>query len=132
MLKNELNVAKQAQHSLEEQKSANLVLKETIDRLRQDLEEIRKNNDSTSSPGSSAPNSLSAGAGGKIRKGKGIRMLSSLAAELGDKDVPEVMVEDEGERSSAHDSDNFEEETVITTRRKRVSHVSCVDEWACF
>lgn len=117
MLKVELSVAHQAQHSLEEQKAANLVLKDTIDRLRQDLDEIR--NSHASSEGS-APSSLGAAGGSKVNVSKTKKVLHTLASEMGVQGATPVIVEEEATSPTA--SDGFEE-TVITTRRKRVSHI---------
>lgn len=127
MLKSELDVAKQAQRSLEEQKSANTVLKETVDRLRFDLEEIRNSQHADGSSGGSTPYSLGIASGLRAKKGKGgIRTLTSLATEMalgeneGDEasEVPERRIVSLGEEL---ETDTFEEETVITTRRRRVS-----------
>jgi hypothetical protein len=122
-LKAELAVAQQAQHSLEEQKCANLVLKETIDRLRLDLDEIR--NSHSSEANLSAPNSLGVAGGlhAKTKGSKNKKAFPSLAAELGEYDAPTVVVEEDAQSTTTteeHDSDAYDEE-IITTRRRRVS-----------
>lgn len=120
-LKAELSVARQAQDSLEEQKHANLMLKETIDRLRLDIDEIRTTTTSTTngSAGSSARSTLTKS--GAVTK----KALASLAAELGE------LQDDEKEDSLVEDAASDEEtttggsgfvETIITTSRKRVSN----------
>ena len=64
-LEAQLNIAREAQVQLEEQKQENLMLKETIDRMRFDMDELRMKADGSnvhsgsSGGGQSAQNSIS-------------------------------------------------------------------------
>ncbi|KAJ7067401.1 hypothetical protein C8F01DRAFT_1208443 [Mycena amicta] len=75
-LEQDLAVAQQAHMQLDEQKQENMMLKETIDRMRFDLDEMRSNNASTltgggSSGQSSAANTISKSLGAELLKMKG-------------------------------------------------------------
>lgn len=116
-LRSDLAIAQQAQFSLDEQKAANLVLKETIDRLRLDLDEIRN----TANP---APNSLGPNDGAVINRTR--KSLSTLDVELAETETSvggsrasSVIASSDSDELS-HGEDGFEE-TVITTRRRTVS-----------
>ena len=79
LLEQDLALAQQAQTSLDEQKQENLMLKETIDRMRFDMDELRatlaSNAPTAGSGGSSAPGSVSRSLGaellGKMKNGSG-------------------------------------------------------------
>ena len=79
MLEQDLGIAQQAQASLDEQKHQNLMLKETIDRMRFDMDELRaglaSNASATGSGAGSAPSSVSRSLGaellGKLTDGGG-------------------------------------------------------------
>ena len=113
-------VAQQTQETLEEQKQANLMLKETIDRLRLDLDEIRTITAApASSGGSSARSTLTKNAVSK-------KALTTLAVELGgnmddgiDEEITSPNDDKEGEEAGFM-------ETIITTSRKRVGCSTCV------
>ncbi|KAF8340556.1 uncharacterized protein EI90DRAFT_2080986 [Cantharellus anzutake] len=115
-LKAELAAAQSAHQSLEEQKQANQMLRETIDRLRLDLDEIRISN--TAGGGKDSAKSTAINQRGHASK----RSVASLAAELRDrfdlKDAAADGVEVQ-ELDSGDDDDEFVE-TIITTSRKRV------------
>ncbi|KAF9519695.1 hypothetical protein BS47DRAFT_1079712 [Hydnum rufescens UP504] len=113
-LKAELNVAQQAQETLEQQKQANFMLKETIDRLRLDLDEIRTTTTGPgSSGGSSARSTLT-----KVAMSK--KALASLAAELSGNlydEIDEETTLPDGDQEAGGEA-GFE--TIITTSRKRI------------
>lgn len=79
LLEQDLGIAQQAQASLDEQKHQNLMLKETIDRMRFDMDELRaglaSNASASGSGSSSAPGSVSRSLGaellGKLSDGGG-------------------------------------------------------------
>jgi len=125
-LEAELAVAQQAQASLDEQKQENLMLKETIDRMRFDMDELRNGltNNAANNAASSAPNSVS--------KSLGAELLSKMRNDggwLDDDDDDEeantslnsldIGVED-------HDDDTEGEDVIqtIITRKKRVCVLS--------
>ena len=70
LLEQDLALAQQAQTSLDEQKQENLMLKETIDRMRFDMDELRatlaSNAPSVGSGGNSAPGSVSRSLGAEL------------------------------------------------------------------
>ena len=110
----ELAIARQAQAELEDQKQENLVLKETIDRLRFDLDELRTR-EHTGSGGPSATTSQF----GSVSKSLGAELMNrweSLAPD--DEDTENV--EDEEEDEEDTDTDGEEMIQTIITRKKRV------------
>ncbi|KAF7972429.1 hypothetical protein HWV62_17996 [Athelia sp. TMB] len=126
-LEAELGVAQQAHTQLDEQKQENLMLKETIDRMRFDMDEMRNNAASASSAAGGGPGS----AAGSMSKSLGAELLG----KMGDGDWDEVKargrIELEEETSSesevtvvetASDGEETEGEDVvqtIITRKKR-------------
>lgn len=113
-LETDLSTARQAEGFLETQKQENLQLKETIDRMRFDLDEAR------------AAASATLGAGGHTRGPTSSSGPATLSRNLGDEiqrrlqdaqQVREETVEEDGEEYV---------ETVVTTQRKRVSKTSFV------
>ncbi|KAJ7196768.1 hypothetical protein GGX14DRAFT_504610 [Mycena pura] len=122
-LERELAIAQQAHAQLDEQKQENMLLKETIDRMRFDLDEMRNNAGAVASGSSgqnSAANTMSKSLGaellglGKMKGGWG-----------GMEDDDEEDVEEEGVTSSgtadADDNDTEGEDVIqtIITRKKR-------------
>jgi len=121
-LQEELEIARQAHHELEEQKQENLLLKETIDRLRFDLDELRTTH-------ANATNAT----GVNSNKGSMSRSLANeLKAKLEAADEEESDDDEAGGDLSmtsvgtAMDSDEDNEyiETIITAQRRRVSLLS--------
>lgn len=119
----ELKEAKEIIEMLEEQKNENLQLKETIDRLRLDLDEIRtqaraqadlKNN--------SASSTLSRSASG--RESIPITLSKSLGRELArrfaDQDEDEESHETQERKKTGHEAEESYEEEIVTTRRRLV------------
>lgn len=118
-LEQELDTAEQAHAQLDEQKQENLLLKETIDRMRFDMDEMR----SAAAP-SLAANSGTSSASNTISKSLGAELLGKMNAWGLDNDVEGD--DDEGSSGSAvdleMDDDDTESEDVIQTiiTRKRV------------
>ena len=124
LLEQDLGITQQAQASLDEQKHQNLMLKETIDRMRFDMDELRaglaSNASATGSGTTSAPSSVS--------KSLGAELLSKLTDSGG-------WLDDEDEGDSAETlrvlgieggGDDTEDEDIvqtIITRTKKVGHV---------
>ncbi|KAG7451386.1 uncharacterized protein BT62DRAFT_1071960 [Guyanagaster necrorhizus] len=114
-LESELELAQQVQAQLDEQKQENLLLKETIDRMRFDMDEMRNNASSVmggSSGNSSAANTLS--------KSLGAELASKIKGSWGLEDKEDV--EDEGDSAATtveHDSDGEDVIQTIITRKKR-------------
>ncbi|KAH9846647.1 hypothetical protein C2E23DRAFT_890636 [Lenzites betulinus] len=117
-LESELLVAQQAQISLDEQKQENMLLKETIDRMRFDMDELRNSASSLEKGGGSG----TASAQGSVSKSLGAELLSKMKDGKWDMDE-----EAEDEQSSLEaevegDEDETESEDVvqtIITRTKR-------------
>lgn len=133
----ELSVAQQTQYSLDEQKVENIGLKETIDRLRLELDELRN----TSSP---AKGSFGSSGGSMMLKGGARKSFTTLDMELSEI-KGDVDDDDQTDAATAvgtpMDDDAFSvgsdgfEETIITTRRRRVSHnvqISMIYSDLCF
>ena len=139
VLENELSVAQQAHAQLDEQKQENLMLKETIDRMRFDMDEMRNNAASSAAQGSgqsSAANTLS--------KSLGAELMGKMSGEEWEKikDKPFGTEEHDDDEAKENDSDTFTEEVVVNlnsddeetesedvvqtiiTRKKRVSLLS--------
>ncbi|KAF8322707.1 hypothetical protein DL93DRAFT_2162825 [Clavulina sp. PMI_390] len=125
-LQSELQIASEAHHQLQEQKANNLQLKETIDRLRLDLDEIRNVN-TPPNPGSNA--------GTMMLKNKKRMSLLTLDQELGgSEDEAQGSVVEGSEVATRADSplddaefsvdDEGFEETIITRRRKAIQRRS--------
>lgn len=123
VLENELAIAQQAHAQLDEQKQENLLLKETIDRMRFDMDEMR-NNAVTTVMGGSGQSS----AANTMTKSLGAELLGKMKGGWGMQDE-----EDEGEEETdisveMEDDEETESEDVIQTiitRKKRVSFSLC-------
>ncbi|KAF7312716.1 hypothetical protein MIND_00286400 [Mycena indigotica] len=118
-LEEELAAAQQAHIQLDEQKQENMLLKETIDRMRFDLDEMRSNNASAvaggSSGHSSAANTISKSLGAELLKMKG-----------GWNDEPEEEAADVPASTSSPNEDDEDTEgedviqTIITRKKRKV------------
>lgn len=121
-LEADLSIAQQAHAQLDEQKQENLMLKETIDRMRFDMDEMRSAATSAamggSSAGSSAANSMSKSLGaelmGKMKGGWGMDE-EEEGEEEGEGDSSESLEIEEGESTEGEDVIQ-----TIITRKKRV------------
>ncbi|KAF8212534.1 hypothetical protein K438DRAFT_1709125 [Mycena galopus ATCC 62051] len=124
MLEAEIGVAQQAHAQLDEQKQENMLLKETIDRMRFDLDEMRSMNTGSGGVGgsgqSSAANSISKSLGqellGKMKGGWG-----GMESE-GEEDAEEDTEEGGSSATPGAEDEDTEGEDVIQTiitRKKR-------------
>jgi hypothetical protein len=136
-LESELSIAQQAHAQLDEQKQENLMLKETIDRMRFDMDEMRSNAASTATGGggssgqSSRSNTMSKSLGaellGKMTGAHWEKMRGNQWGIAGGEGQGEGEEEGEsGETVVNLDSDGEETEgedvvQTIITRKKRVS-----------
>lgn len=128
----ELSLAQQAHSQLDEQKQENMLLKETIDRMRFDMDEMRNNasalgaNSGHSSSSNTISKSLGAELAGKMKGAWGI-----------EENIPEDEPDDASEGSTvveAEESDSTEGEDVIQTiitRKKRVRVSPCNSNVSC-
>ncbi|KZT67427.1 hypothetical protein DAEQUDRAFT_391530 [Daedalea quercina L-15889] len=120
-IESELSVAQQAQAQLDEQKQENMMLKETIDRMRFDMDEMRNSASSNANQGGSGAASVR----GSVSRSLGAELLSKMKdlkddveleeeEEVADESIVSPGVED-------HDTEGEEDlvETIITTRTKR-------------
>ncbi|KAF5374495.1 hypothetical protein D9615_009115 [Tricholomella constricta] len=119
-LENELSVAQQAHAQLDEQKQENLLLKETIDRMRFDMDEMRNNAVAATggSGQSSATNSVSKSLGaellGKMRGGWG---MDAEEEQVVEEELSNVSIEvDDGEETEGEDVI----QTIITRKKRKV------------
>lgn len=111
----ELSLAQQAHAQLAVQKQENLVLKETIDRMRFDMDEMR--NAATNATAGSGPSS----AANSISKSLGAELMGKMGGSWDGED------EDEGgelDMDEDEDTEDDEEDVIqtIITRKKRVSY----------
>ncbi|CAK5269566.1 unnamed protein product [Mycena citricolor] len=119
-LEQELVVANQAHVQLDEQKQENMLLKETIDRMRYDLDEMRSNSailGGTPSGQSSAPSSIS--------KSLGAELLGKMKG-WGGMDGESENEDDEDDDSSTPKEDEDTEgedviQTIITRKKRKVT-----------
>lgn len=123
----ELETARQAETYLDAQKVENLSLKETINRLRADLDELRLNSSGGRSPGGvsmsrsgSRKDASDDGTMGKSLEKELWRQLMAGKVEEGE----EGDREESGGEESPPDGDDSYIETFITTSRRRVSPFS--------
>ncbi|GAA5889951.1 hypothetical protein JCM5296_003659 [Sporobolomyces johnsonii] len=112
-LEEDLLVARRAQDSLDDQKQENLMLKETIDRLRFDLDEMRvasrkSGSLDTGSPGD--PNSPAKSLAASISKSLGREIANRMAEQEEESDS------DEGEETEGEDEEV--DDIIVTTHRR--------------
>ena len=112
-LKGDLAIAQQAHAQLDEQRQENLMLKETIDRMRFEMDEMQNN-----------ASGLGGGAGSRGSSQKG-SLSKSLGGELFGKIGPQWGVEDEGSDGEEFEPDEGDTEgedviQTIITRKMRV------------
>ncbi|SCV68675.1 BQ2448_796 [Microbotryum intermedium] len=113
-LEADLRVASQAQDTLDAQKQENLVLKETIDRLRFDLEEMQSSNRKSGFLEGGMPDSPDRAGMNSMSRSLGKELARNLAQEA--MAARREAEEDSGESGEAEDSDEVNE-TVVTTHR---------------
>ena len=122
ILEGELSIAQQAQAQLDEQKQENMMLKETIDRMRFDMDELRNSAHSLDKGGGSG----TASAHGSVSKSLGAELLSKMKDgkwEMDDEEVEDEQSSVELEGTPEEDDTESEDyvQTIIT-RTKRVGH----------
>lgn len=116
-LEAELSHAQQAHAQLDEQKQENLMLKETIDRMRFEMDEMRNLSAMAAGQG---PGSGSGSARGSMSKSLGAELLGKIGAQWGmDDEEEEEGLDFDGEDQ---DTEGEEEDVIqtIITRKKRV------------
>ena len=122
-LEDELTKAQEAQRELDEQKQENLMLKETIDRMRFDMDEMRH------SLASGMSNAGSAGSGNSsamntVSKSLGAELLGKMKWGMEDEEEEEQDEEGAEDNDQVPSGEETEGEDVIQTiitRKKRVS-----------
>ncbi|KAI0671802.1 hypothetical protein C8Q78DRAFT_1189665 [Trametes maxima] len=120
-MESELIVAQQAQATLDEQKQENMLLKETIDRMRYDMDELRNSASSLEKGGGSG----TASAQGSVSKSLGAELLSKMKDGKWDMDEEveeepnsfEVEVEAEDDETEGEDV----VQTIITRTKRKVA-----------
>lgn len=119
MLERELSASQQAHASLDDQKQENLMLKETIDRMRFDMDELRNglSSNAAGSGNTSAPSSISKSLGAellsKMRNGGG--WMDDEQEEEEPNTSTEIQIDDQDEDTEGEDVIQ-----TIITRKKRV------------
>jgi hypothetical protein len=114
-LEADLSIAQQAHEQLDEQKHENMLLKETIDRMRFDMDEMRNAAVGGVVVGYGAPGS----APGSVSKSLGAEMLGKMTW-LGEEEGREVGEVDGEEEQDDTEGEEEEEIQTIITRKKRV------------
>ncbi|KAI0034754.1 hypothetical protein K488DRAFT_44761 [Vararia minispora EC-137] len=95
MLERDLEIAQETQATLDGQKHENLLLKETIDRLRFDIDELRNGQAHTAQPGgSSQPASISRSLGAEMSRTLGGRAELEESATIEDAETDEEVTEE--------------------------------------
>ncbi|KAH8831241.1 hypothetical protein DL96DRAFT_1667632 [Flagelloscypha sp. PMI_526] len=114
-LETELNVAARAQEELDQQKQENLLLKETIDRMKFDLDELRNKEtwNGRNSGYSSAVNTMS--------KSLGAELSAKLKDGSWNMDDDLSKEEDEVEEISEGEEDEDVVQTIITRKKRKVA-----------
>ncbi|KZT23119.1 hypothetical protein NEOLEDRAFT_1180343 [Neolentinus lepideus HHB14362 ss-1] len=132
ILESELVAAQQTHAQLEEQKQENMLLKETIDRMRFDMDELRTSAASQTQGGTGT----GASAKNTISKSLGAELLGKMKGAMWDGEEEEA--EDEGEGSESTTAVEEEEssgtegedviQTIITRTKKRVARSGKVEK----
>ena len=123
-LEMDLSIAQQAHAQLDEQKQENLLLKETIDRMRFDMDEMRNSATSAATGGGSSGQSSAANT---VSKSLGAELMGKMRGGWGMGDEEEDEEAEDGSLGALVDVDKDEDtesedviQTIIT-RKKRVS-----------
>lgn len=119
-IESELTIAQQAQVQLDEQKQENMMLKETIDRMRFDMDEMRN----------SAANIAQGGSGtasvrGSVSRSLGAELLSKMKDLTEENDEEEEEEVEETIMSPSPEDNDTEGEDVVETIITRTKRVSC-------
>ena len=115
LLERDLEVLSVAQTHLDEQKQQNLFLKETIDRVRYEMDEMRN-----AVPGNIAGSGLSS-ASNTINKSLGAELMGRMKFDMDDDEELEgdTAIED-GDRTEGEEDEEEDVVQTIITKRKRV------------
>ncbi|KAG6898670.1 hypothetical protein C0993_005247 [Termitomyces sp. T159_Od127] len=119
LLEDELSIAHQAHVQLDEQKQENLLLKETIDRMRFDMDEMRHNivvSHGSGSGQSSATNTMSRSLGAELAKVKG-----GWAMDEEEEQEVEGQVLDDGVEEGEETEGEDVVQTIITRTKRKVA-----------
>ncbi len=129
-LEAELEVAQQVQAQLDEQKQENLLLKETIDRMRFDMDELR-NNLTVAQGGSSSGTSSRANT---MSKTLGAELANRMKDGWGGDEEEEAAPTEEEEETTVEDGSDGESfvQTIITRKRvcAFISHHVLADDYS--
>ncbi|OJA15153.1 hypothetical protein AZE42_04685 [Rhizopogon vesiculosus] len=121
-LEEELSIAQQAHAQLDEQKQENLMLKETIDRMRFDMDEMR--NAATNAAAASGPSS----AANTVSKSLGAELMGQMGGSWEHEDDGVEKEGDSGELDLDEDEDTEDEEdviqTIITRKKRKVARAN--------
>ncbi|OAX32911.1 hypothetical protein K503DRAFT_869881 [Rhizopogon vinicolor AM-OR11-026] len=122
-LEEELSIAQQAHAQLDEQKQENLMLKETIDRMRFDMDEMR--NAATNAAAASGPSS----AANTVSKSLGAELMGQMGGSWEHEDDGVETEGDSGELDLDEDEDTEDEEedviqTIITRKKRKVARAN--------
>ena len=119
-LESQLTLAGESQRQLEEQKQENLLLKETIDRMRFDMDELRTKADSQFGGANNAAMSQAS-----IGKNLGAELARALNEDTDIDTADEDTAVDESEAGDANDTESEDVIQTIITHKKRVSR-TCI------
>lgn len=119
-LENELAIAQQAHVQLDEQKQENLLLKETIDRMRFDMDEMR--NSAVAATGGSGQSSAT----NTMSKSLGAELMGKMKGGWGMQDEGEDATDEEVDVSAEAEEDEETEsedviQTIITRKKRKVA-----------
>ena len=121
LLERDLEILSISQSHLDEQKQQNLMLKETIDRLRYEMDEMRN-----AAPGNIAGSGLSSGAN-TISKSLGAELMGKMKFDMDsdeELDESDTAVED-GNKTEVEEEEEEDVVETIITKRKRVWIILC-------
>ncbi|KAH9945143.1 uncharacterized protein BXZ73DRAFT_38211 [Epithele typhae] len=127
LLESDLAIALQAQAQLDEQKNENMLLKETIDRMRFDMDELRNMAHSDKGGGSGT-----ASAHGSVSKSLGMELLNKMKDgkwELEEEDTdsePSIEIEGTPEEDDT-ESEDFVQTIITRTKRKVASRAKHIE-----
>jgi hypothetical protein len=125
LLEQDLALAQQAQTSLDEQKQENLMLKETIDRMRFDMDELRatltSNAASSGSGTSSAPGSVSRSLGAELLSK--MKVDSRWIDDDDDETDAAATLKELGIEDADENTDDEDIVQTIITRKKKVHYL---------
>ncbi|KAF8910537.1 hypothetical protein CPB84DRAFT_1763906 [Gymnopilus junonius] len=130
-LEMELNLALEAHRHLDEQKQENMLLKETIDRMRFDMDEMRNSMSSSTAGGasgqSSAANTVSKSLGAELA-GKMTWDLEEQSERSGYVSEETTVIEEEETEVEGDEEEEDVVQTIITRKKRKVASRAVVQE----